>query len=852
MGAESSGEIKPSAADHQASDDSDADLKPLLDDIKSVDAESDQIIASFDRFPQLSDPFKRYSFIECSCPRCEDALITPPDIREFTLPYAHNVLEKYETLRKWVESYETVIQNRWAKKGSKKRRALLIRVWPHMATVHRSDYAITSHRPAEKLEGEFVEFDTDSSRMGQCSCGVLSNPQIRNYYEDGFGGQFRIIYRGAMDPLAYGRIEYKGLEQECHEGKHSFVCRNGMPMEKGILALETQQRIYDFLVTMCEAIMHDISPSALAAARPATEPSAYSCSAKQMTSLEAAAFEAPYRVPTSMDIPRMTDMLEARLQAAEDHLHSLHEDPRYFEYTILEWKEHSRRMVHSRDPTHELRDPTTERGFEAWSEVVSQVLGHAFRSVDVWDTILTKTRNLEKLGNRWSSKLCKTSDLPEEYAQGFHTLLQYLRDSMLCSARQLRNGFDASGPVRAYLLHKTICRYNSSNEKEFAKSLKRMDASHKDHKDLEDKIAQISGWKPFNCLTMDVILDALERLKKERPGVRDLMTSWVCDVIADISVMAECWRQIMLFQPWAPRLLKKIPAIEEDAANQPDTKEDNSKGARMSAKPKPPPLPELSYEVVLKAVPIGNKFYYPSDKKPSKSNIDAMRQAEANLDELWRVLIPPLAEQSWFQICHLQVLFRELARTPVWVEPEPASQIASTTEEDLAVCFGMSSIRHEVDQPRRFVPQPEKFKAKTRCSTTDHEALSGHEDISSHKTQQATEFSHATVRVDNRAARVFQLLFHVTGSNDRPGELSWTEFLYAMTNAGFTAEKLYGSVWQFTHTGVTTSLARSIQFHEPHPKKSLPYWKARRLGRRMTRRYGWSWSTFITDGELSL
>ncbi|KAL6790176.1 hypothetical protein GGI42DRAFT_337225 [Trichoderma sp. SZMC 28013] len=66
-----------------------------------------------------------------------------------------------------------------------------------------------------------------------------------------------------------------------------------------------------------------------------------------------------------------------------------------------------------------------------------------------------------------------------------------------------------------------------------------------------------------------------------------------------------------------------------------------------------------------------------------------------------------------------------------------------------------------------------------------------------------------------------------------------------MTSVGFSAQKLYGSVWQFSSR--ENDAQRSIQFHEPHPRGKIPFMTARRHGRRLTRAYGWGGNMFILN-----
>jgi hypothetical protein len=104
------------------------------------------------------------------------------------------------------------------------------------------------------------------------------------------------------------------------------------------------------------------------------------------------------------------------------------------------------------------------------------------------------------------------------------------------------------------------------------------------------------------------------------------------------------------------------------------------------------------------------------------------------------------------------------------------------------------------------------------------------------------------ISVDARALKVFKTLFFTPSVTSTPGELAWTDFLYAMVSMGFVPEKLYGSVWQFSPDPDKLAVERSIQFHEPHGANTkIPYSIARRYGRRLNRAYGWDGSSFTLE-----
>ena len=99
--------------------------------------------------------------------------------------------------------------------------------------------------------------------------------------------------------------------------------------------------------------------------------------------------------------------------------------------------------------------------------------------------------------------------------------------------------------------------------------------------------------------------------------------------------------------------------------------------------------------------------------------------------------------------------------------------------------------------------------------------------------------------VGKRALKVFNTLFHTPTVADHAGELPWTDFLHAMASTGFSIEKLYGSVWQFTPTKL--DVENAISFHEPHPTGKIAFRTARRIGRRLHRAYGWEGGMFKVE-----
>ncbi|KAF7556888.1 hypothetical protein G7046_g6177 [Stylonectria norvegica] len=169
--------------------------------------------------------------------------------------------------------------------------------------------------------------------------------------------------------------------------------------------------------------------------------------------------------------------------------------------------------------------------------------------------------------------------------------------------------------------------------------------------------------------------------------------------------------------------------------------------------------------------PPDRRFAYPSEKRPTEENTTILCQAEDHSDALWTVI-------------------------------DRAVEISARGEEK-----------------SNSTPATPKIKQKTRGVTLKKVS----EDAA---TTVATDTSPHTVttliKVDARALKVFCLLFCNPNITSYPEEISLNDLLCAMTSTGsFSAEKLYGSLWEFQMMdGEDQS---RIQFHEPHPHSKIPF-----------------------------
>ncbi|KAM0438702.1 hypothetical protein ACHAPT_001459 [Fusarium lateritium] len=322
------------------------------------------------------------------------------------------------------------------------------------------------------------------------------------------------------------------------------------------------------------------------------------------------------------------------------------------------------------------------------------------------------------------------------------------------------------------------------------------------------------------------------------PEADALISEHVFNILGDLSIVAQCSAKLELYQPWAQTF--------ETGASQ--YKEDFDKEFHQWCGPWEQLLPAIKEQNLAVAgklaEPSGRKFTYPVHKRRTKETVDAMRSAEANLDTLWaeidELTLAQVPELRKMDIYRLLSQPRLLRRTAEWVEPTASTRDHKVDDPDLDALNGPLSnvfLDHAEDRLEDSKAQP-KVKAKTKGVPSATPAAAPEV-----PPEPETLDHQPTLHVDVRALKVFRTLFFNPEVSSTPGSIPWNDFLHGMVSTGFRAEKLYGSVWQFSP--ILLDVERSIHFHEPHPKGKIPFEVARRHGRRLTRAYGWFGGMFV-------
>ncbi|KAI2618753.1 hypothetical protein GGR54DRAFT_604445 [Hypoxylon sp. NC1633] len=787
----------------------------------------------------------------------------PSEVRREAKDRSANIFAYYEKLQSILERHEATIRKRWEKKTRTQRLAVLLQAWPGMPLTHRPDFAAFRKHAANlnsvaiQHRSSFIWPIINQEDLGDPkTLTLLLNSRGRNpphtfAASDGdemhlgkvtmaivpiFLNGHVMILNGMTRQEDYGRLMAWEEHEDAFDWTHSR--KQFLPGE-GLLILEFQERLLEFLVDCCKTILHDIPLDRMTSNEFAIQPEPplkESLDATGFFTLSIMAKEAPYRPPAKLDLQKMESLLSARTVRAEDHIWSLREDPSYFAETILDMKEHLL-GVHS--------NTKTQSDGLVRARMINSVLVESFSQLECFTELRNQATRLRELSSKYSSEISPEKDLPEEYLAALLKFQHYLNQVTKGVLNQLKLSGAASPPLRSFFVQHYPISTKSSTIRVANSAIKR-----------EKAVAELlwllqTLWEDGNDLflcRMTAVIDELDRFLKAEPKALELVSPYIATLIGELSITGECLRQLQIFQPWANGF--ETALVDREKAIKREFTEHTKVWAQVY---------DAFKEQNIVAIgqlgdPSGGRFQYPVGKRQNKANVETLRRSEANLDAFWNAVDDMLYRKagSLDGTAYKQVLSqpRFLQRTPEWVEP------AARKEEKPNHSPQQSNGSYE------YVPPSSRlFEGTGTASSARAEALTsragkikvkrrgvlGPESTSENDIAPSAPGSLAdtqpTFKVDSRALKVFRIVFFDPAANTTAGEVAWRDFLHAMDSTGFTAQKLYGSVWHFQPAKL--DVERSIQFHEPHPRGKIPFLVARRHGRRLSRAYGWYGTMFV-------
>ncbi|KAJ8131905.1 hypothetical protein O1611_g1719 [Lasiodiplodia mahajangana] len=771
--------------------------------------------------------------------------ISLAEVRETAEARSGNIYGSYRILQEILLRHELTIQRRWTGKTRQQRQQILLDHWPGMSATHRPDFQALRQAMWPYINQEdlltpkalllllnargrnppptFASADSDAMRLG-----VLSNRLSTRIL-----GEHIMLLNGVRIAEEYGQLIALGDHPEAFSWMRS---RKQFIPGEGLLVLEAQERLLRFLVDCSKQILSHIPFEDLIAPNFAIQPEPHLKTEQESSgfdSLAVMAREAPYRVPSELDLTRIELILGGRLAAAEDHVWTLREDPAYFVEQLIELKEHRAELVKDAwGNDHPLLEIPDQDVF--WARVCISLICEAYASFELFAELHRRSRTLQRLHKKHADKISPTEDLPEELLSALLEFRNFLYYTMRCLLSSLRSQVMASTPWRPYFYRtpplnpssgQTLVKRNPSiRMSEFESNLFWLIwVLSEDGMDLY-------------YLNLTLVIDELGRFLETELRAKDLITARMASLIGDLAITSQCIHQLNTYFPWA-RCYDWVLTDRQLGLN----KElwESTKQWRIFLCGLDP---NSDIQIAKLGNPCNQKFTYPFEKGRTKQNVEALRRAEQNLDAFWaavdRIMYVRCGRLSNSALQRALDQPRIIRRTPEWVEPA-SSALKSGKEAVEQLYRPLSTIYIGEPAATNDPTTPSMPKQKTKTKSI----IPGtNPPVAASPSSETTAPTLVSIPVDSRALKVFRTLFFNPAVTSSPGEVSWTDFLHAMTSTGlFAAEKLYGSCWQFQRLEGEQS---RIQFHEPHPRGKIPFITARRHGRRLHRAFGWVGDTF--------
>lgn len=685
------------------------------------------------------------------------------------------------------------------------------------------------HNPSD-----FAAADGDAMRLG-----LDSNAIVPIYVTEN-----TMMLNGATGPGEYGRL----LAWREHPHAYNWLTTwKQFPPGEGFAVLQAQEGLLSFLVDFCKHILHDIAGESLISnAFPIQEEPQLKTEAEitGFDSLVVMIAEEPYRVPAHLDLERMEALLAARSSAAEDHIWSLREDPGYFSETLLDMSEHRLEMVkdESRKP-HPALDKANKGVF--WARAAGDVVFNAYYELEIFSELHKQARELRMLQLKHAAAISPMKDLPTDYLRAIFKFRHFLDRATVAPMKELRNCIKTSPSFRNLHIFTTLDDVMSSKGVIEERQVKKT----KFETDLLELLANLweEGGQMYSIVRMPVVMDDLERLLDSEPKAKDLVSPCIAGAIGDLTILSQCFKQLDNYQPWARAFDEEMPDYMDDIEEEVQAKSqpwNSSCAAELRAL-----RDNTSISQALKIGNIsGGKLAYPIDKRRTRENVEVLRQSEAALDAFWasidKLVKAGAGKPEDSAVSRMLSQRRTMQRTPEWVEPMKGpkeAKTSSTSDQDVAALYKPLSALYIGVAPAKD-DGPDENLTKTKVKTKGAAKAPPTAAADNPDEDPNPPSPQPTIPVDARALKVIRTIFHDPSAATPQGEIPWQDFLHAMASIGFAAEKLYGSVWQFRP--VSLDVSRSIQFHEPHPRGKLSFLTARRIGRRLSRAYGWSVDVF--------
>ncbi|QYS99669.1 hypothetical protein H0G86_006789 [Trichoderma simmonsii] len=791
-----------------------------------------------------------------------DPSIDSSEIRREIEERAHRIVINYETLHEILLRHQPTIQARWTKKRPSQKQKVLHELWANMPEKHRPEFYAFRCAGAQKRNKKYRDwymwpYINEQDLTARDSLLLLINSRAfhtPSNFVDGdlaamkFGLEMGILksvplpgYR--MTLLDSENIEdYGRLADISDYSETEILCLDEKRISPyyGILILEAQDRLMEFLVNCCKKILHDIPEDTLISDKfPIIADTPKLLNNSDLYDPAIMAAEAPYKVPARPNFKQIGLLLGAKVAELKDRVSNLREDPICFAIAMQVMKDHSPKDVEGHKGSY-FR-PCAGHDF---TNGLQFLISKLYADFEFFADLYQQVQQLETLHAKYDADVLPFKDVPEEILSALYKYQMRLWETVNIRRSALRAVVQNSpewfrhftdGRPSLSSFRSDLVNYKSSSVRRHLVWLLQCVT------EFDPKLPSLAN---AVHLILPLIMDEIETLRNNEPEAWELTSSLTGEIIDELAILAQCMEQVDMYLR-RTRSYKRCDEEKENRCIHQLTTDMDHIYSLLQLEG------HLYDDIVGLADTATRKLVYPWDKRRTKDNVQAMQKAERDLDKFWDAAdsgmfaaIENFRESLLGQ--YITSVQENLRRTPDWIEEEQSiipravrQRNASQEETEIyrppfAPCNDQSDSLKKLKQDGR---QCVQVKVKTKGQA--------HKDVmptDANPSKEVIPEITLVMPVDTRALKVFRVLFYNPDVTSSPGEVPWNDFIHAMVSTGFSAQKLQGSIWQFNRANDDGQ--QTILFHEPHPHKKLPFYVARSMGWRLNRHFQWSLKNF--------
>lgn len=732
-----------------------------------------------------------------------------------------------------MDRFGDTIRKRWRQKTPDQRKKILHFAWPSMPDHYRPDINAWHLYPKEKLRTSYEDFfhfphinSDDLSKPGpllvlmqnrakyspdmfvtadmeSLSFGIISGVLVLH---DLTGWTSLLL--GRKSGKTYGQMRSWVNDEEAHD---LAACGVGLHVGEASLVLKVQDRLFSFLISCTEQILSDLdnnTPHDLNITTTLSSMESWLMHPVPSEPLEALT-EAPYRAPGGFNIERMQALVFAKHWEVTEHLWFCREDPGYFHSQLVEYAEHQDEQLLDTEgqPHAELDTPPF------WKRMMTNVVSNAYGDPHSWRLIKEQVAVVSQLYEKSKDRISPGKKLPHDFDVAVCKLNYHLNQTVAHATSMLTMGLAPSPPLRKYFRRDPIFEDNPP--------VRRM----KKEIMIVWLLQQLQEEDQIQFFGLHNLLSYIHRIMLSQPKGREIVSPFVAKVLSELALVTEIFRQFYIFRVKTPQK----PAMRQEVCYA-DYKH------KMQVTDTICDIFDDNDEVFAIADPL-DVFDFPLDKDldkddPDEVEVSIARLAEANLDALSHNLdrlVRNKTRKGLLMSLAPELLERpKRPRTPKledWKDRKNVSPVLGEEGFRQLLKLGLenhASSSKDTPPPPLAAPLP--------------------------GIPSAPEMEIPTIKVGKKAFKTFSALYASSTKDVPRSTIQWPDFVNAMINIGFKAEKLCGSAWFFQVKEDKGDGGAPIMLHEPHPGIEMSLEMVRRYGETLGRVYGWSGRTFVRGG----